>query len=57
MRKREYLLATKGWKYLIETLSDIYCPWFNHAIQVSVALDFFEYDGLEIMLENTLDTF
>lgn len=48
-------LQPKGWKYLIETLSDIYARGNQHPS--FRGMDFFEYDGLEIMLENTLDTF
>lgn len=44
-------LQPKGWKHLIETLADIYNRGKEHPS--FRGMDFFEYNGLEIMLENT----
>ncbi|WP_458408538.1 hypothetical protein [Bacteroides congonensis] len=46
-------LQPNGWKYLIETLSDIYNQGKQHPS--FRGMDFFEYNGLEIMLENMLN--
>lgn len=46
-------LQPKGWDYLIETLSDIYSRGIRHPS--FRGMDFFEYDGLELMFENKSD--
>lgn len=43
-------LQPKGWEHLIETLTDIYNRGNQH--QSFRGMDFFEYDGLETMLDS-----